>query len=82
MSDDVASDAFDQTTTGAESVADDETGWTASVRRRVEKTLPIAELLPTKQPAYVGSWVYVFGAVSYTHLDVYKRQRLTISAQA
>jgi len=52
----------------AQPVADDETGWTASVRRRVEKTLPITELLPTKQPAYIGSWVYVFGVVTIAAL--------------
>jgi hypothetical protein len=46
-----------------EPVGDDATGWTAAVRRRVEKTLPISELLPTTQPSYVGSWVYVFGVV-------------------
>jgi len=54
--------------TAAPSVADDETGWTASVRRRVEKTLPITELLPTKQPAYIGSWVYIFGVVTIAAL--------------
>jgi quinol-cytochrome oxidoreductase complex cytochrome b subunit len=46
----------------------DATGWTAAVRRRVEKTLPITELLPTKQPAYIGSWVYVFGVVTIAAL--------------
>jgi len=61
MSDDAASGAADQAT---QPLADDETGWTASVRRRVEKTLPISELLPTKQPAYVGSfWVVLSGVV-------------------
>jgi quinol-cytochrome oxidoreductase complex cytochrome b subunit len=54
--------------TAAPSVVDDETCWTASVRRRVEKTLPITELLPTKQPAYIGSWVYVFGVVTIAAL--------------
>jgi len=45
-----------------------EPGWTAAVRRRVETTLPITELLPTKQPSYVGSWVYVFGVVTIAAL--------------
>ena len=54
--------------TAPEPVAEPETGWTASVRRRVEKTLPITELLPTKQPAYIGSWVYVFGVVTIAAL--------------
>ena len=51
-----------------EAEPENETGWTASVRRRVEKTLPITELLPTKQPAYIGSWVYVFGVVTIAAL--------------
>ena len=38
------------------------------MRRRVEKTLPITELLPTRQPAYIGSWVYVFGVVTIAAL--------------
>ena len=50
-------------------VDDDPPGsWTAAVRRRVERTLPIKELLPTRQPAYVGSWVYVFGVVTIAAL--------------
>jgi len=49
--------------------ADDPPGsWTAAVRRQVERTLPITELLPTRQPAYVGSWVYVFGVVTIAAL--------------
>ncbi len=43
--------------------APDESGWTAAVRNRVEQTLPLTELLPTKQPAYIGSWVYSFGVI-------------------
>ena len=54
--------------TAPDPAAEPETGWTASVRRRVEKTLPITELLPTKQPAYIGSWVYVFGVVTIAAL--------------
>lgn len=47
---------------------DPEGSWTAAVRRRVEGTLPITELLPVRQPAYVGSWVYVFGVVTIAAL--------------
>ncbi len=50
------------------STADSERGWTAAVRRRMEKTLPMTELLPTKQPAYIGSWVYTFGVVTIAAL--------------
>jgi ubiquinol-cytochrome c reductase cytochrome b subunit len=68
MSSDSAPGIGDPTPPTAQPVVDDETGWTASVRRRVEKTLPITELLPTKQPAYIGSWVYIFGVVTIAAL--------------
>jgi hypothetical protein len=38
-----------------------ESGWIAAVRNRVATTLPLTEPLPTRQPAYVGSWVYAYG---------------------
>ena len=47
----------------AQKAPGDESGWTAAVRNRVEQTLPLTELLPTKQPAYIGSWVYSFGVI-------------------
>jgi ubiquinol-cytochrome c reductase cytochrome b subunit len=46
----------------------EEGGWTASVRNRVARTIPLTELLPTRQPAYVGSWVYAFGVVTIAAL--------------
>nr|MDQ2816085.1 cytochrome b N-terminal domain-containing protein [Actinomycetota bacterium] len=39
----------------------DERMWTARVRRRALTSLPPGKLLPDRQPAYVASWVYVFG---------------------
>ena len=45
-----------------------ETGWTAAIRDRLEHRLPLRELLPTRQPSYVGSWVYVFGVVTIAAL--------------
>jgi quinol---cytochrome c reductase cytochrome b subunit, bacillus type len=45
-----------------------ERGWTAAIRNRVSKTIPLTELLPTRQPAYVGSWVYAFGVVTIAAL--------------
>ncbi|MGH7776221.1 MAG: cytochrome b N-terminal domain-containing protein [Candidatus Dormibacterales bacterium] len=42
--------------------------WTIAVRSRLEKHLPYAHLLPDRQPAYVGSWVYVFGVVTLAAL--------------
>ena len=35
--------------------------WTGKARRMGLKYLPPAKLLPDRQPAYVASWVYVFG---------------------
>lgn len=45
-----------------------EAGWTAAVQRRMALKLPLSEMLPTRQPAYVGSWVYVFGVVAIAAL--------------
>ena len=43
-------------------------GWTNVVRRSIDRRLPLRELLPTRQPYYVGSWVYVFGVVTIAAL--------------
>jgi hypothetical protein len=45
----------------------DET-WTGAVRRLLERRLPLNHLLPSRQPFFVGSWVYVFGVVAITAL--------------
>src|SRR5580658_7913622 len=52
--------------------ADDDTAgmWTARVRRRAVKALPPGKLLPDRQPAYVASWIYVFGVGSLAALGV------------
>ena len=44
------------------------TNWTLALRRALERHLPIEHLLPERQPAYVGSWVYVFGVVTIAAL--------------
>ena len=44
--------------------------WTARVRRRALRLLPPGKLLPDRQPAYVASWVYVFGVASLAALGV------------
>jgi quinol-cytochrome oxidoreductase complex cytochrome b subunit len=38
--------------------------WTGRVRRAAEAALPPARLLPDTQPAYVSSWIYVFGVLT------------------
>jgi quinol-cytochrome oxidoreductase complex cytochrome b subunit len=42
--------------------------WTGAIRRDLHRRLPISELLPDRQPYYVGSWVYVFGVVTIAAL--------------
>ncbi len=42
--------------------------WTTALRRSVEHRFPWSNLLPDRQPFFVGSWVYVFGVVAITSL--------------
>ena len=44
--------------------------WTSRVRRGVLRRLPPGKLLPDRQPAYVSSWVYVFGVASMATLGL------------
>ena len=44
------------------------TSWTAATREYLVKRLPADNLLPDRQPYYVGSWVYVFGVVTIASL--------------
>ena len=44
--------------------------WTARVRRRALTLLPPGKLLPDRQPAYVASWIYVFGVASLAALGM------------
>jgi hypothetical protein len=44
--------------------------WTNRVRRFMLRTLPPHKLLPDRQPAYVASWVYVFGVASLAALGM------------
>ena len=57
---------------GAAGLPDDGTAglWTARLRRRALRTLPPAKLLPDSQPAYVASWIYVFGVGALAALGV------------
>jgi len=38
--------------------------WTGALQRFVNRRLPLENLLPDRQPAYVASWVYVFGVLT------------------
>ena len=44
--------------------------WTARLRRRWLRNLPPDKLLPDRQPAYVASWIYVFGVLTLAALLV------------
>jgi hypothetical protein len=44
--------------------------WTERVRERAVRALPPEKLLPDRQPAYVSSWIYVFGVASIAALIV------------
>ncbi len=44
--------------------------WTNKVRRFATRILPPGKLLPDRQPAYVRSWVYVFGVASLAAFGV------------
>jgi len=43
-------------------------GWTGALRRRGVAALPPERLLPDRQPAYVSSWIYVFGVLTLAAL--------------
>ena len=38
--------------------------WTVRLRARMSRTVPPGQLLPDRQPAYVRSWIYVFGVAT------------------
>jgi hypothetical protein len=42
--------------------------WTLTIRRWLQRTLPLKHLLPDRQPVFVGSWVYIFGVVAIAGL--------------
>jgi len=48
----------------------DEKMWTARLRRRAAAVLPADQLLPDRQPAYVSSWIYVFGVATLAALVI------------
>ncbi|HEV2360938.1 MAG TPA: cytochrome b N-terminal domain-containing protein, partial [Acidimicrobiales bacterium] len=53
---------------GEEGGGEDPTMWTARVRRKALALLPPGKLLPDRQPAYVSSWIYVFGVATVAAL--------------
>ena len=55
---------------GARTNAPAHLGWTGRLREVWLRVLPPGKLLPDTQPAYVASWVYVFGVASLASLVV------------
>jgi ubiquinol-cytochrome c reductase cytochrome b subunit len=43
-------------------------GWTGALRRRAVAAVPPDRLLPDRQPAYVSSWIYLFGVLTIAAL--------------
>jgi len=60
----------DPATAAAAPAPGDEGMWTAKVRTWTAKVLPPRKLLPDRQPAYVASWIYVFGVASLVALGI------------
>lgn len=49
---------------------EDANQWTAKVRHRAWEEFPPHRIMPDRQPAYVASWIYIFGVVSVSALVV------------
>src|SRR3954449_9850834 len=44
--------------------------WTAALRNYLQHLVPPGQALPDRQPAYVASWIYVFGVLTIAALVV------------
>jgi Cytochrome b(N-terminal)/b6/petB len=61
----------DESEAGAAAPDDPDAGmWTNKVRRLALRLLPPGKLLPDRQPAYVASWIYVFGVATLATLGL------------
>jgi ubiquinol-cytochrome c reductase cytochrome b subunit len=48
----------------------DPPSWTSRLRDRITDSVPPGQALPDRQPAYVDSWIYVFGVATLAALVV------------
>src|SRR5471032_1181842 len=59
---------------GTGALSPDETteagNWTNRLRSRIEGLVPPGQALPSRQPVYVASWIYVFGVLTLAALAV------------
>ncbi len=46
----------------------DRSNWTSRLGRRIDHAVPAGQRLPDRQPAYVRSWIYVFGVATLAAL--------------
>jgi ubiquinol-cytochrome c reductase cytochrome b subunit len=53
--------------------------WTARLRARTLEAVPAEQALPDRQPAYVASWIYVFGVATLAALLVVVGTGLVLS---
>ncbi|MBN9328479.1 MAG: cytochrome B6, partial [Cellulomonas sp.] len=44
--------------------------WTVRTRDRMSRVVPQGQVLPDRQPAYMSSWIYVFGVLTLAALIV------------
>lgn len=58
---------------------DTEDMWTAKVRGFFLRILPPGKLIPDRQPAYVASWIYVFGVATLAALGVVIASGITLA---
>jgi quinol-cytochrome oxidoreductase complex cytochrome b subunit len=68
---------------GRPHTSDDEDGrmWTNRLRTRIVGTFPPEKLLPDRQPAYVASWIYVFGVATIAAFILLVVSGLVLSAE-
>ena len=50
--------------------AEEDGSWTAWLRQRLVRVVPPGQALPDEQPAYMSSWIYVFGVLTLAALVV------------
>ena len=55
---------------GSTAAADTSGSWTVLLRDWIVRLVPPGEALPDRQPAYVASWIYVFGVLALASLLV------------
>ncbi len=59
----------------------DPRSWTVKVRKRIVGVVPPGQALPDRQPAYVSSWIYVFGMATLMSLVVIILSGITLATK-